>query len=576
MGVSSAKEIRRRSTRAKAPGVSNKIPLERANFSDVTLTIKAQRIPSQNVTHFSNNVTHFYDLTRSLNDINKLRSALQTSRGNSSPKKQASTGKRSRKGGKRRAERDLKLSLNKPDRSKLQTHYERESKSDIAKTHFNSSEKKRRKYSSKVTSGQHHRTRLKHQERSLGRFKRNIAVSDRDELKQKRFMMKRRSLQHLPFRLGGERVLLRFKRKSILGQDDVEAQSSDLKEHKGKKGRQTPQQKHVKPRSVFPGKSSTFPLNGVIKGEFLKETDWRAPSATINSYNKALVDRNVIPHATYDPVVYGAKSSSLSLNPNKLSSVPKEYSAVENRRQSVSNINRALYPLASTVSFIPKSNQAMTLKSELRTPQIASLWRTVLQNAPVPSQSNVPQPVRYEYGAGQQQRNSLQNTDDQSKKQFIPTSQRALYNYGHQFNYQPQFIKSQIALAGGDPRITSFSQMRPTKPLPFFREGARINPEWPLSSPTANLNNLLNFENGLSQRSRVPQGLVLYLDLENVQNGRATYASLNGDVTGTDKRTEITKFFGSCGKVARLNNGSEILLNGKQLKVNTCSDSEWV
>ena len=576
MGVSSAKEIRRRSTRAKAPGVSNKIPLERANFSDVTLTIKAQRIPSQNVTHFSNNVTHFYDLTRSLNDINKLRSALQTSRGNSSPKKRASTGKRSRKGGKRRAERDLKLSLNKPDRSKLQTHYERESKSDIAKTHFNSSEKKRRKYSSKVTSGQHHRTRLKHQERSLGRFKRNIAVSDRDELKQKRFIMKRRSLQHLPFRLGGERVLLRFKRKSILGQDDVEAQSSDLKEHKRKKGRQTPQQKHVKPRSVFPGKSSTFPLNGVIKGEFLKETDWRAPSATINSYNKALVDRNVIPHATYDPSVYGAKSSSLSLNPNKLSSVPKEYSAVENRRQSVSNVNRALYPLASTVSFIPKSNQAMTLKSELRKPQIASLWRTVLQNAPVPSQSNVPQPVRYEYGAGQQQRNSLQNTDDQSKKQFIPTSQRALYNYGHQFNYQPQFIKSQIALAGGNPRITSFSQMRPTKPLPFFREGARINPEWPLSSPTVNLNNLLNFENGLSQRSRVPQGLVLYLDLENVQNGRATYASLNGDVTGTDKRTEITKFFGSCGKVARLNNGSEILINGKQLKVNTCSDSEWV
>lgn len=576
MGVSSAKEIRRRSTRAKAPGVSNKIPLERANFSDVTLTIKAQRIPSQNVTHFSNNVTHIYDLTRSLNDINKLRSALQTSRGNSSPKKQASTGKRSRKGGKRRAERDLKLSLNKPDRSKLQTHYERESKRDIAKTHFNSSEKKRRKYSSKVTSGQHHRTRLKHQERSLGRFKRNIAVSDRDELKQKRFMMKRRSLQHLPFRLGGERVLLRFKRKSNLGQDDVVAQSSDLKEHKGKKGRQTPQQKHFKPRSVFPGKSSTFPLNGVIKGEFLKETDWRAPSATINSYNKALVDRNVIPHATYDPVVYGAKSSSLSLNPNKLSSVPKEYSAVENRRQSVSNINRNLYPLASTVSFIPKSNQAMTLKSELRTPQIASLWRTVLQNAPVTSQSNVPQPVRYEYGAGQQQRNSLQNTDDQSKKQFIPTSQRALYNYGHQFNYQPQFIKSQIALAGGNPRITSFSQMRPTKPLQFFREGARINPEWPLSSPTANLNNLLNFENGLSQRSRVPQGLVLYLDLENVQNGRATYASLNGDVTGTDKRTEITKFFGSCGKVARLNNGSEILLNGKQLKVNTCSDSEWV
>ncbi|PFX33592.1 Tolloid-like protein 1 [Stylophora pistillata] len=562
LDVSFAKEIRRRSTKAKHHVVSDKVPLETIN-SNVTFTVKAQRIPSDNVTHFSHSVTHFFNLTRSLNDFNKIGSALHTSRGNSSPEIQASIGERSKEGGKRRAKRGLKLSLNKPDRSKLPSHYERERTSDKAKTHFDSREKKRRKYSSTVISERHHRTRSKHHERSLRRFKRKTAVSDEDELKQERSVKRIRSLYHLPLRLGGERVLLRFKRKSIPGQGDEVAPSSDIKEHKEKQRPQTTHKKHIKPRSVFKGKSSTVSLNGIIKGDFLKETEWRAPSDTTNSYSKALVDRNVIPHATYDPVIYGAKSSSRSLNPARLSSIPKEYSAISNRRQSVSSINKALYPPASTLS-----NQAIALKSEPRTPQIASLWSTDFpQNAPVLKQLNIPHPVRYGYGAGQQQKNSLQNTEDQNKKQFIPASQRSPYGYGHQFNYQPRFIKSQMALAGGNPRIISFPKMGSIKPLPFSREGARMNPEWPVASPTVNFHNPLNFGNGFLQRSRVPEGLVLYLNFENVQNGRAAVASLKGDVTGTDKRTEITKFFGSCGKVARINNGSEILLDGKKLKM---------
>lgn len=45
------------------------------------------------------------------------------------------------------------------------------------------------------------------------------------------------------------------------------------------------------------------------------------------------------------------------------------------------------------------------------------------------------------------------------------------------------------------------------------------------------------------------------------------YVFLKGDVIDMDKWIEIIRFFGLCGKVVRLNNGSEILLNVKQLEV---------
>lgn len=98
-----------------------------------------------------------------------------------------------------------------------------------------------------------------------------------------------------------------------------------------------------------------------------------------------------------------------------------------------------------------------------------------------------------------------------------------------------------------------------------------MNPPWSSFLPALNANNHVSDHAGVNgdalRRSRVSQGLLMYLNFEEVQNGRATYASLKGDVTDTDKRTEITRSFGSCGKAARLNNGSEILLNAKQLKV---------
>lgn len=83
---------------------------------------------------------------------------------------------------------------------------------------------------------------------------------------------------------------------------------------------------------MFLGKLFIFFLNGVIKGDFLKEIDWRVLSVIINFYNKVFVDRNVIFYVMYDLLVYGVKSFFLLLNLNKLFLVFKEYSVVENWR----------------------------------------------------------------------------------------------------------------------------------------------------------------------------------------------------------------------------------------------------
>ena len=73
--------------------------------------------------------------------------------------------------------------------------------------------------------------------------------------------------------------------------------------------------------------------------------------------------------------------------------------------------------------------------------------------------------------------------------------------------------------------------------------------------------------NELLKGSPGPQGLIMYLNFEDVEQGKSPFASFYGNLADAGKRTEISRSFGSCGKVARINNGSEILLNGRQIKV---------
>lgn len=310
---------------------------------------------------------------------------------------------------------------------------------------------------------------------------------------------------------------------------------------------------------------------------------WKRPGLRRNPLNTALVtNNNAKSQAKYDPLVFGGRASSLSMNPYGLSTNPEEYTALNSRRQGVYNVNTPPSAPLSPGNIETKKNQfankepaqfvALPYRSAMASPEIRPAWNTRFQNGAVIEQTNIQQPVKFQIVNGQPQRSRLLKADDQSKKKYIPAVQRAFYGYKHQYDYQPQFLKSQMPFTGGSPKKAPlYSQMGPNNPEFFPQERARMNPPWSPFLPALNANNHVSdhasVDGDALRRSRVSQGLLMYLNFEDVQNGRAAYASLKGDVTDTDKRTEITRSFGSCGKAARLNSGSEILLNANQLKV---------
>jgi len=259
------------------------------------------------------------------------------------------------------------------------------------------------------------------------------------------------------------------------------------------------------------------------------------------------------------------------MNPSSLSTNPDEYTALNSRRQGVYNVNTPPSAPLSPVNIVAKKNQfankqpvqfvAPPYRSAMPGPEIRPAWKTRFQNGAVIEQTN-----------GQPQRSRLLKGDYQSKMKYNPPVQRAFYGYEHQYDYKPQFLKSRTPFTDGGPKHTPlYPQMGLTNSQFFSQERARLNPPWSSFLPALKAKNHVSdhasVDSDALRRSRVSQGLLMYLNFEDVQNGRETYASLNGDVTDTDKRTEITRSFGSCGKAARLNSGSEILLNANQLKV---------
>lgn len=514
---------------------------------------------TDNVTHSSDYVTHLFNVTHSMNNSKTL-----TSRGNLDPADGSPKHQKARKGGTSIAKRELKLLSNKLALSRHQ-HYERKNLNDTTKTYIKSRRKKRRKYYSLIHSGRHRRLHYRHRHRKGNLQKRKSAVAGESKLKEKEFSKSRRSLRHpthrFPLFRGGERVLLRFKRKSLL-EDDDEKPSKSRKKRKRRKRRQAVHG-HAKPRSLPPFNPVLFTQNGLTKSNYPRNMVWKRPGLTRNPFNRAIVtSNNAISQTKYDPLIYGGRASSLSLNPN-------EYNAFNNRRVSISNMNKPPSAPVLPVNIGLKSNklaQALPIRSETAKPGIAPAWNARFQNAAAIKQMNIQQPVKLQFGNKQPQVNRLLKGNDQSKKQFIPATQRAFYGYEQQSEYPPQY-SPQKAFAGGSPQNTPYPQMGPNNPQFFSQEKAIINPQWSSVVPAMSDYNHVSANSDTLRRSRVAQGLVMYLNFEDVQSGRATYASLKGDVTDTDKRTEITRSFGSCGKVARLHNGSEILLNGGQLKV---------
>ena len=541
---------------------------------------------TEKVTHPSDNVTHLINVTQPTNYSKNLRTTSLTSP-NGLPKPRKT--KRGRSG---ITQEELKLLSNKLGLPRYQ-RYERKSPTDTIKTYINSRRRKRRKYSSPIYSGHphHHRTHFHHHHREANLQKHNSVVTFESKLNEKHLTKRRRTLQNEPQFLvnkryplfhGSERVLLRFKRKSLLEGDAEEKSSKARKKHKRKKHRRA-LRGHAKTRSVPRSNPVQFPVNEFGRGNYPRGMVWKRPGLTRNPLNTALVTNNAISQAKYDPLIYGGRASSLSLNPYSLPSNADEYTALNSRRQGVDNINTPpsapLLPVNIETKKNPFSNRqrtqpvALPFRSIMANPEIRPAWNTRFQNGAVIKQTSIQQPVKFQIVNGQPQRSRLLQGDDQSKKKSIPAVQRAFYGFEHRYDYQPQFLKSQMPFTGGSLKNAPlYPQTGPNSPQFLPQERARMNPPWSAFLPALNANNHVSDHVGADdgdalQRSPVSQGLLMYLNFEDVQNVGATYPSLKGDVTYTDKRTEITRSYGSCGKAARLNNGSEILLNAKQLKV---------
>ena len=525
---------------------------------------------AENTTRSSEHVTHLYDVTHFMNNSKNPRTSTLTSPGNLGPAEGSSKLQKTKKGGTSITKRELKLLSNKLGLSRHQ-HYERKSLSGTPKTYVKSRRKKRRKYHSPIHSGHHRRSHYRHRHRKVNLQRRKSVDAGENKLNDEEFTRNRRSLQHqahfrgnnrrFPLFRGSERVLLRFKRKSLLEEDD-EKPSKSGKKHKRQKRRQTLRE-HATPRSLPPFNPVVLPQNGFTNKNYPRNKVWKRPGLTRNPIDRAIVtNNNAISQAKYDPLIYGGRTSSLSLNPN-------QYNTFNDRRVSISNVNKPPSAPVSPVNVELNSNklaQGLPFRSETVRADIVPAWNTRFQNAASIKQMNIQQPVKSQFGNKQPRGSRLLKGNDQSKKQFIPATQRVLYGYEQQAEY-PSHYSPQMAFAGGNPQNTPYRQTGPISPQFFSPKRAKINPQWSSVLPAMSYNSHVSVDGDAWRRSRVSQGLIMYLNFEDVQSGRATYASLKGDVTDTDKRTEITRSYGSCGKVARLNNGSEILLKGGQLKV---------
>lgn len=71
----------------------------------------------------------------------------------------------------------------------------------------------------------------------------------------------------------------------------------------------------------------------------------------------------------------------------------------------------------------------------------------------------------------------------------------------------------------------------------------------------------------LSDQQVSSQGLLVYLNFDRIHDHTVFDLSKQRNSAEIGKRTEVNKASSSCGHVARLNNGSEVLLDGEKMKV---------
>ena len=445
-----------------------------------------------------------------------------------------------------KARNENKLSSDTPSRVS-----ERNNSVDIAKTVIRSKKGKRRKYNSPVFSGKGPQHRGPHHwerrlERPLSGNPVNIKSTGNE------FTTPQRSLglsnKHPILRHGGEQVLFRFKRGDVLINDAQEPVQNQLS-RKEKKGH-VALLKHPKQRSVpvpnVPVRTG-YPAKSVLR------------KADLTSNFKDLTQhRNIVSKVGYGQLPSRGPASSqypyVALGTNQ-----------NGWRKSVSsNIEKPLssskvpagYRLQNANQFV----QLMPSLSERKNLQSDSVTPARILNAAGTAQTRIPSSTNFQNGLGHGQANSKLSSTGLIRKQLIPSSRNAFYSYG-----PPQSLIPQLPFVHVNPQVLRYPQA-PQRLLPSGPQANSVarglSPVLPQTS-----NHLINKGDFSALTPSGQKGLLMYLNFEDIASGKSPYAYYNGDLAGAEKRTKISSYFGSCGKIARINNGSEILLNGAKIKV---------
>lgn len=465
--------------------------------------------------------------SNSLIAITKVRNAEDTS-----------TPSKSKRRSKNKLQSEVKLLSEKS--SSLSNDHDFKSKhvNDVTKTFNKSRKKKRRKYISWINSAKHHRRKRSHR-RISGR---KLVDFNKVKTKESERIRNKRSVYPLgiypQFRgAGNERVLLRFKRKALL-EDGQEELPRNRKKRKRKR-REKASQRQVKRRSLPRQSVPNVEISGLKKG-YSQSLLWRksAFGRGINGFGATTAAVN--PQVKYDRQITPGQSVYVVPNSYKVILRPDQY--VQRKRLPVMNFAQSNALVAQNgqvpVARIPYGvkNSAMKSVGPGKFQRISSV-----------EQPQFEQLAKYHYATRQPQRPL--NNNVVSRKQV---TQRPFYVFA------PHFSSSQIALPDRNRQIERVTQPWSVKPQFYGSQQGTRMPEIKSHLPQAN---------DLLKGSLGPQGLIMYLNFEDVEQGKSPFASFYGNLADAGKRTEISRSFGSCGKVARINNGSEILLNGRQIKV---------
>ena len=438
---------------------------------------------------------------------------------------------------------------------KFQTRFrtERKTSHDIEKTFVRSRKKRRRKDSLLVNDEE---PRFHGPQLRKTKLQRSLSeVYDKRNSTEKEFTKQRRSLElsnaHPVLRHRGERVLFRYKRDVLIRNGKEPLQKHNRRKRKKKREASL---KHLKERSVpaaYFRLSTGYPLS----------TGHPAKSVWGQTSKSLIQNGNPFSKASSGQLI--SRGSISSSNPFIASAI-NEY---ERRKGISSNIARPLSSSNPASASILQNTNQFGKKQEIQLPQFP------LKRKNLPSESTLPSGLYNTAGSLRARIQPLTNFPNRLghvqptsnagfvRKQFIPLSQNAFYNYRPQLNYAPQSVNLHLPIAPVNSPVARYPQAVQVLP----QTSPQVAKKWYSVFPQTD--HIINNGDTSTQTSAGPQGLVMSLNFEDVANRKSPYAYFNGDLAGAEKRTEISSYFGSCGKIARINNGSEILLNGANMKV---------